>query len=134
MTIIQARVMQSEVEALGGVYDVNSVSGGSFASESASVPLSFSPRLISRLPQHNVPSAAILRGLRAAFWGCAGFAFAGSPLLSPRSCRRALIDSPPTALLVSITCLYGIGKVGHRIKKPVKVAAIEEGEGEKMKA
>lgn len=36
-------------------------------------------------------------GLTAAFYACAGFAF--------------------LALLISVTCLYGIGKVGHREKK-----------------
>ncbi|GAA6001617.1 uncharacterized protein JCM10292_004960 [Rhodotorula paludigena] len=46
---------------------------------------------------HSTPLEAVHDGLTAAFYACAGFAF--------------------LALLISVTCLYGIGKVGHREKK-----------------
>ncbi|GAA5874370.1 hypothetical protein JCM1840_001362 [Sporobolomyces johnsonii] len=69
-TIVQSRVTQRKVEDLGGTYDPNAT---------------------------DIPPSATLAGLTAAFYACAGFAFAGA--------------------LVSATCLYGIGKVGHREKK-----------------
>ncbi|GAA5931139.1 hypothetical protein JCM1841_002113 [Sporobolomyces salmonicolor] len=69
-TIVQSRVTQRKVEDLGGTYDPNAT---------------------------DIPPSATLAGLTAAFYSCAGFAFAGA--------------------LVSATCLYGIGKVGHREKK-----------------
>ncbi|BGP35053.1 hypothetical protein JCM10296v2_006883 [Rhodotorula toruloides] len=45
----------------------------------------------------NTPLEAIHKGLNAAFYTCSGFAF--------------------LATLISATCLFGIGKVGHREKK-----------------
>ncbi|GAA5940651.1 hypothetical protein JCM3775_004752 [Rhodotorula graminis] len=50
------------------------------------------------------PLEAIHKGLNSAFYTCAGFAF--------------------LATIISVTCLYGIGKVGHRDKKP---SSAEEG-------
>ncbi|BGO95203.1 hypothetical protein NBRC10512_000986 [Rhodotorula toruloides] len=56
----------------------------------------------------NTPLEAIHKGLNAAFYTCSGFAF--------------------LATLISATCLYGIGKVGHREKKGVR----EEDEKEEV--
>lgn len=80
-TVIQARVTQSKVEAEGGVYDANQ-RASPYATQS---------------------------GLRGAFYGCAGFAFA--------------------ALIISLAFLHGIGKVGHRIREPkVEEAGVAEEE------
>ncbi|GEM12593.1 major Facilitator Superfamily protein [Rhodotorula toruloides] len=57
----------------------------------------------------NTPLEAIHEGLNAAFYTCSGFAF--------------------VATLISATCLYGIGKVGHREEKRARKA---EDEGEKV--
>ena len=80
-TIIQAKLTQREVEALGGVYDPNS---------------------------HDIPSTAVEKGLRGAFFGCAGFAF--------------------VALLIAVVLLRGIGKVGER--RAVVVERKSETQGE----
>ncbi|KAK4701741.1 hypothetical protein P7C70_g4486, partial [Phenoliferia sp. Uapishka_3] len=58
----------------------------------------------------NVPASATEKGLRAAFWGCVAFAFC--------------------AMAVAATCCWGIGKVGHKVQKPVSV---EEGVGPSVK-
>ncbi|GAA5856953.1 hypothetical protein JCM9279_005028 [Rhodotorula babjevae] len=70
-TVVQSRVTKKAVEDLGQVYDPNGAS---------------------------TPLEAIHKGLNAAFYTCAGFAF--------------------LATIISVTCLYGIGKVGHRDEKP----------------
>ncbi|GAA6053235.1 hypothetical protein JCM3770_002670 [Rhodotorula araucariae] len=62
---------------------------------------------------HSTPLSAIHAGLNAAFYACAGFAF--------------------LATVISVTCLYGIGKVGHREPKSARGgegAAVEEGRAE----
>ncbi|KAM0751514.1 putative efflux transporter [Meredithblackwellia eburnea MCA 4105] len=76
MSLIQSEVTRAETERLGFVYDPNS---------------------------NNMPKAAILKGFRAVFWGCAAFPFA--------------------AMVVAATCCWGIGKVGHKAPKP---QAVEE--------
>ncbi|BGP51333.1 hypothetical protein JCM10450v2_007271 [Rhodotorula kratochvilovae] len=59
---------------------------------------------------HSTPLSAIHEGLNAAFYACAGFAF--------------------LATLISVTCLYGIGKVGHQEEKKAEGAVLEEGRAE----
>jgi len=60
--------------------------------------------LVEPSSQASTPLEAIHKGLNAAFYTCAGFAF--------------------LATGISATCLFGIGKVGHRDKKP---SSAEEG-------
>ncbi|GAA5972189.1 hypothetical protein JCM8115_007151 [Rhodotorula mucilaginosa] len=69
-TIVQDRVTEREAQRLGVDYDPNA---------------------------RNTPPAAIRKGLDAAFYTAAGFAF--------------------VAALIAATCLFGIGKVGHRERK-----------------
>lgn len=59
-------------------------------------------------PQRNTPPNAIRKGLDAAFYTAAGFAF--------------------VAALIAATCLFGIGKVGHREKKKKSHDGAFEGE------
>ncbi|BGP03153.1 hypothetical protein NBRC10513v2_006882 [Rhodotorula toruloides] len=54
----------------------------------------------------NTPLEAIHQGLNAAFYTCSGFAF--------------------LATLISATCLFGIGKVGHREKKGAREGGKEQ--------
>ncbi|GAA5993012.1 hypothetical protein JCM10908_000798 [Rhodotorula pacifica] len=84
-TIVQDRVTKREVERLGLTYDPNA---------------------------RNTPREAVHKGLNAAFYASAGFAF--------------------VAALIAATCLYGIGKVGHREKKAKPDAVLGEEEGERI--
>lgn len=70
MTVIQSKVTASEIERLGGSYDPNSVSLIHSESEQEADAGNI---------QSDVPKAAVERGLRAVFWGCCAFAFAGEP-------------------------------------------------------
>jgi len=88
MTIIQTKLEQREAERLGAVYDARDTSG--------------------------LPKAAVLKGLRGAFWGMTAFAFA--------------------ALVVACLALWGIGTVGHRGPPPAKAGDEETGEAEKVEA
>lgn len=65
-------------------------------------------RSLLSLPQNNVPLEAYRKGLDAAFYACAGFAF--------------------FAALVAAVGLVGIGKVGHKAVKAPPRAAVD-GEG-----
>lgn len=58
----------------------------------------------------DIPAAAKLAGLKAAFIGCAAFSFA--------------------ATLIALIFLRDIGKVGERAKKPSPEGVIAEEEGE----